>query len=273
MNKTFECPRLLIKNRQENYEDFFIRKKKLKNYDLHWHDCFEIELVLEGSATQELNGVTYSLSKGDIYLLNPTDFHSVSESDAEIFNIMFSENLLAGELLQEILSVEGNICLHLEGKDFATATELMEQMLSEFRGKGEYSIAYIKNLLECLFIIILRNTNQSADKISSGKTLGLRKALLYLHSHFRENPSMTLVAEISGFNKNYFSTLFHNTTGKTFKDYLTELKLEYARKLVLSSNISITEICFTSGFNSLPNFLRSFKAHFGTSPGALRKNR
>lgn len=272
MNKTFECPRLLIKNRQENYEDFCIRKKKLKNYDLHWHDCFEIELVLEGTANQKLNGITCPLSKGDIYLLNPTDFHSVSESDAEIFNIMFSESLLTGELLQEVLSIEGNICFHLEGKDFTKATELMEQMLSEFGGKGEYSLSYIKNLLECLFIIILRNTHQNEGKISSGKTMGLRKALLYLHSHFRENPSMTLVAEISGFNKNYFSTLFHSTTGKTFKDYLTELKLEYAKKLVLSSSISITEICFTSGFNSLPNFLRSFKARFNTSPGSLRKN-
>ena len=52
-----------------------IRKKILKDYDIHWHDYFEIEMVVEGSADHILNGKTYSLSKGDIYLLTPVDFH------------------------------------------------------------------------------------------------------------------------------------------------------------------------------------------------------
>ena len=82
---------------------------------------------------------------------------------------------------------------------------------------------------------------------------------------------MADAAKISGFNMNYFSSLFHKTTGKTYKEYLNDLKLEYAKKLVLSNHLSISEICFASGFNSLPNFLKNFKAHYSTSPGSMRK--
>ena len=99
----------------------------------------------------------------------------------------------------------------------------------------------------------------------------MKKALLYLHGHFRENPTLTEMARLFGFNTNYFSSRFHQYTGKTFKNYLNLLKLEYAKKLLLSGDLSVTEIGYAAGFTSLPNFLRCFKTHFGMSPGALRR--
>ena len=272
MKQAFECPRLLIKNRQDAKENLSIRKKKLHDYDLHWHDCFEIELILSGTAVHELNGTTYNLTPGDIYLLNPTDFHRVKSDGAEVFNIMFSENLLDDDLLQRILNVENNLAFHLDPSEFDNAAILISQMLKEFKSNREYSEAYIKNLLECLFIILLRKSDFKGDSQADENTIGIRKTLLYIHSHFRENPTMAEAAKISGFNKNYFSTLFHKTTGQTYKNYISLLKLEHAKKLVLAGKISVTEICFASGFNSLPNFLRSFKAHYGISPGGMRKN-
>lgn len=271
MKEAFDCPRLLIQNRTDVKDDISVRKKRLKSYDLHWHDCFEIELILSGSVIHELNGITYTLGAGDIYLLNPTDFHRVQSNNAEVYNIMFSERLMDDELLQKILSVDGNIAFRLNDNEFKNTVSLISQMLDEFKSEGALFEAYIKNLLECLFIIILRNCTFKPASLSDEKTLGIRKALLYIHSHFRENPSMSRIAEISGFNKNYFSSLFHKATGQTYKSYLTLLKLEYAKKLVLSGRLSITEICFASGFNSLPNFLRSFKSAYGTAPGNMRR--
>ena len=272
MKKQIEYPRLLIKDRHETKEDFFVRRKKLYNYDLHWHDCFEIELILSGTATHELNGTTYRLSQGDIYLLNPTDFHSVQSDGAEIYSILFSENLIDEGMLQQVLSIEKNIAFKLDRGEFETATNLISQMLVEFKAEKEYSSSYIKNLLECLFILLLRKCNFDPEPDTDENTMNIRKSLLYIHSHFRDNPTLETVAKISGFNKNYFSSLFHKTTGHTYKNYLNLLKLEHAKKLILSGGISITEICYASGFSSLPNFLRSFKAHFGISPGEMRRS-
>ncbi len=271
MKKSYEAKRILVKNVKNSRENLLIRKKKLHDYDLHWHDCFEIELILNGSAVQSLNGTTQQLGPGDIYLLNPTDFHSVKSDGAEVFNIMFSENLLDDELLQKILSVEKNLLFHLDEKEFGNAVSIISQMVDEFDHTAGYSETYIKNLLECLFIILLRKYDFEFSGSVDKNVSGIRKSVLFMHSHFRENPSMAATAEVSGFNMNYFSSLFHKVMGKTYKEYLTELKLEYAKKLVLSGQLSISEICYASGFNSLPNFLKTFKLRFGISPGNMRK--
>lgn len=271
MKTSHEYPRLLVNNRKNSRENLLIRRKVLHDYDLHWHDCFEIELILRGTVIQSLNGKTQKLGPGDIYLLNPTDFHSVKSKDAEVFNIMFSESLLNEDLLQKILSVENNLVFHLDAKEFRNAVSIISQMVDEFDHTTDYSETYIKNLLECLFIILLRKQHFELSAYSDIHTTGIRKSILFMHSHFRENPSMASAAKISGFNMNYFSSLFHKVTGKTYKEYLNDLKLEYAKKLVLSGNLSISEICFASGFNSLPNFLKNFKLRYGISPGNMRK--
>lgn len=270
MKTNCEYNRLLVNNMKNSRENLLIRKKMLHDYDLHWHDCFEIELILNGTVTQSLNGETQTLGPGDIYLLNPTDFHSVKSNNAEVFNIMFSESLLDENLLQRILSVEKNLVFHLENKEFRNAVSIISQMVDEFDNTHEYSETYIKNLLECLFIILLRK-NSFAFTATDNKVSGIRKSILFMHSHFRENPTMAETASISGFNMNYFSSLFHKVTGKTYKEYLNDLKLEYAKKLVLSGSLSISEVCFASGFNSLPNFLKTFKLRYGMSPGNMRK--
>lgn len=272
MKNNLECRRILVDDIQNSREKLLIRKKKLHDYDLHWHDCFEIELILEGSAEQILNGEHYKLRPGDIYLLNPTDFHSVKSENAEVYNLMFGDGLLDDDFVQRILGIDRNMMFHLNQKEFENAKILINQMLEEFQRGGNYSDNYIKNILECLFIIILRKCDFEFSEAQDDRIHGIQKALLFVHSRFRENPSMAVAAEVAGFNRNYFSSLFHSVTGKTYKEYINRLKLEHAKKLVLSSNISITEVCYASGFNSLTNFLRTFKVEYGASPGAMRKN-
>ena len=272
MKNAFECNRILVENTANSREKLLIRRKQLKNYDLHWHDCFEIELMLRGNAVQNLNGQRYEMMPGDIYLLNPTDFHSIETDGAVVYNIMFSEELLDEEVLQKILSIDKNIIFRLSQQELHTTEFLISRMLYEFENEASFSDSMIKNLMECLFIIILRKCNLSSETENNSENDAIRRAVLYLHSRFRENPSLTQVASVAGLNKNYFSGLFHSATGKTYKEYLNSLKLEHAKKLVHTSNIPVTEVCFAAGFNSLTNFLRAYKDCFGESPATMRKN-
>lgn len=273
MKNAFECKRILVENTANSREKLLVRKKQLHNYDLHWHDCFEIELVLQGTAQQILNGECYSMSPGVIYLLNPTDFHSITTEGATVYNIMFNEEMLDEAVLQKILSIDKNIIFHLNEREMRTTEFMISQMLYEFENNTQFSDAVIENLMECLFIMILRKCDFEADESSNAEHDAIRKSVLYLHSHFRENPSLAQLAEIAGFNKNYFSGLFHAATGKTYKEYINTLKLEHAKKLALTSNIPVTEICYAAGFNSLTNFLRVFKNEYGISPAAMRKKK
>ena len=271
MKGNFECRRILVEDTANSREKLLIRKKKLYNYDLHWHDCFEIEFVLSGKATQVLNGESYEMSAGTLYMLNPTDFHSIKSDGAEVYNIMFSEEVLDEDVLQKILSVEKNIVFTLSERESVNIKFMMSQMLYEFENDSDFSDLLIKNYMECLLMMILRKCEFGKETKRDSENDSVRKALLYIHSRFRENPTLIQVAEIAGFNKNYFSGLFHQTTGKTYKEYLNALKLEHSKKLVITSNLPVTEICFASGYNSLTNFLRVFKAQYGISPAAMRK--
>ena len=273
MKNAFECKRILVEDTANSREKLLIRKKQLKNYDLHWHDCFEIELVLRGSAIQYLNGQRYELTPGVIYLLNPTDFHSIETDGAVVYNIMFSEEMLDEDVLQKILGIDKNIIFRLSQRELQTTEFIISQMLYEFENEMEYSNSVIENLMECLFIMILRKCDLSSVDKGNSDNDAIRKSILYLHSRFRENPTLVQVAKIAGFNKNYFSGLFHMTTGKTYKEYLNTLKLEHAKKLAVTSTIPITQICYNSGFNSITNFLRAFKEMYGMSPSEMRKNR
>lgn len=273
MKNAFECKRILVENIANSREKLLIRRKQLKNYDLHWHDCFEIELLLRGSAVQVLNGQRYEMQPGDIYLLNPTDFHSIETEGAVVYNIMFSEEMLDEDVLQKILSIDKNIIFRLSQHELHSAEFMISQMLYEFENTAIYSDSVIKNLMECLFILILRKCGLSERESEVGENDSIRKSVLYIHSRFRDNPTLEQVASVAGLNKNYFSGLFHESTGKTYKEYLNSLKLEHAKKLVLTSNIPVTEICFASGFNSLTNFLRVFKEAYSFSPTAMRKNK
>ena len=270
MKKEFECKRILVENIENSREKLLVRRKHLKNYELHWHDCFEIELMLRGSAVQVLNGVRYEMIPGDIYMLNPTDFHSMETTGATVYNIMFSEDMLDKEVLQKILSIGKNIFFHLDSREMQNIEFLISRMLYEFIHYTDYSDTIIQNLLECLFIMILRKCNFDAKDKASAENDSVRKAILYLHSHYQEDPTLTQLSEIAGLNKNYFSSLFHNSTGKTYKEYINSLKLDHAKKLVLTGNTPINEICYDSGYKSFTNFLRVFKETYGVSPGVMR---
>ncbi len=270
MKKEFECRRILVENIANSREKLLVRRKHLKNYELHWHDCFEIELMLRGSAVQVLNGIRYEMIPGDIYMLNPTDFHSMETTGATVYNIMFSEDMLDKEVLQKILSIGKNIFFHLDEKEMQNIEFLISRMLYEFVHYTNYSDTIIQNLLECLFIMILRKCDSGGRDKSPTEHNSVRKAILYLHSHYQEDPTLTELSEIAGLNKNYFSSLFHTSTGKTYKEYINSLKLDHAKKLVLTSNAPIKEVCYASGFNSFTNFLRAFKENYGISPGVMR---
>jgi len=273
MKKEFECKRILVENIENSREKLLIRRKHLKNYELHWHDCFEIELVLRGSAVQVLNGTRYEMTPGYIYLLNPTDFHSMETDGATVYNIMFSEEMLDKGVLERILSIKENIIFKLDNREMQNIEFLISRMLYEFVHYTDYSNTIIQNLMECLFIMIIRKCDFNEKDNSDTEHDSIKNAVLHLHSHFRENPTLTQLSEAAGLNKNYFSSLFHSATGKTYKEYISTLKLDHAKKLILTSNIPVKEVCYASGFQSLTNFLRVFKEMYGVSPSEMRKHK
>ena len=89
--------------------------------------------------------------------------------------------------------------------------------------------------------------------------------------HFREDISLASIAAEVGYHPAYFSELFKRTTGETFMESLTKLRIGYARSMLLSG-FSVSDACFLSGFGSLSNFLEMFKRNCKITPSEYRKN-
>ena len=98
----------------------------------------------------------------------------------------------------------------------------------------------------------------------------MNKVVVYIHSRFRDGISLKQAADYCGFTPSYFSLKFHEYTGITFKEYVDRLKLSYAENLLTSTDMSITQVCFNSGYKNVSSFIRRFTKKNGVSPSKFR---
>lgn len=98
----------------------------------------------------------------------------------------------------------------------------------------------------------------------------LQKALHFIDERLNEKLTLNRVAEHVHLNKNYFSTLFKEQTGVTFHEYVTRSRLELAKSLLLSTDLTVTEIADETGYNNTKHFVETFKKMEGKTPTAFR---
>lgn len=259
-----------VKMYNENSVFSVIERISEDDYPLHWHNNFEIELITGGNGFQILNGKKYKLKKGAFYILNHTDFHEVHPNGTiQLINVRFDETVLNHDIMREFLIHSHNSLFYADAEEYKQLCLLFKMLLNEYKNKNEYSENVIPNLLECILVFAARKFKHTPQKTAQNRST-VQQALLYLHSRFRENPSLEDTAHMLSVNPNYLSSLFHKETGTTYKKYITDMRINYAKKLVVSTSLPITEICYACGFSSLSHFLRVFKAHFGSAPGQIR---
>ena len=236
--------------------------KELNGYaGTHYHEFFELEYVCSGAGSYVLDGVEYEIKSGMLFLMTPVNFHSVLSVNATVFNVMFSEKLCNTELLARCVESKGGLALCVDESDRA----LFESVLNELC-QSEHKPLYTSSLLNVLLC-------KSLDYKKTGELApsSISRAVIYLLRHFRENPSLSTVASVSGYTPSYFSALFKSEIGEGFKEYLDRLRFDYAHKLLRHSNLSVIEVCRESGFEDYPNFIRRFTKRFSVSPGEVTK--
>lgn len=98
------------------------------------------------------------------------------------------------------------------------------------------------------------------------------KALRYLEGHYMEECSMVTVANQIHLSPNYFSNLFKKQTGETFSNYLTKLRIRKAELLLSNTDMKISEIAQSVGYQDSNYFATAFRQITGMSPSQYRKH-
>jgi len=240
---------------------------------LHWHNCYEMELVIDGHGTHIINGKKYPMHVGDFYLLTTEDCHKViSNEPITTLGIMFDEKFVSEELLFHIPVIRitvPELLTCIDGDIYNIIRNYFERVLAEVvDGTGEFlSAVYISKLIECIMIELFRAIGGKESCVTRKAT---NDALVYIHSHYTENISLASLAELLHFSPSYLSMYFKESTGKNFKEYLIALRLKHAARLLANTELTVAEICYSCGFSSYSHFMRTFKSNFGQTPISFR---
>ena len=93
----------------------------------------------------------------------------------------------------------------------------------------------------------------------------------YIDSHYKDEIRLEELAGLVGMTPTAFSRFFHVRTGKALSEYIVDVRLGYAARRLIDTTDSISEICYTSGFNTLSNFNRLFRKRKGCNPTEFRE--
>jgi len=223
-------------------------------YSTHFHEFYEIEYITEGNGDYVIDGEKYPMEPGMLFFMTPTSFHRVRAQECRGFNVMFSERLCQMELLVSLLERKQGFAMSIPQKDRPLFLALL----------GELTETREETYLSCLLNAVLGKLVSYGGE--RGRSRTVTKGVLYLLEHFRENPSLAETAAHVGFTPSYFSAVFKREMGEGFGQYLDRLRFDYARKLLLHTEMSVAQVCRESGFEDYPNFIRRFKTRFGDAP-------
>ncbi|MBO7746093.1 helix-turn-helix transcriptional regulator [Paenibacillus sp. MWE-103] len=246
--------------------------------DTHWHEFFEMGFVVAGSGTHVLNGVPSRLARGSAFLLTPADFHSLEPDPGEtlrLYDLIFTDRGIREPLLALLFGQGGGHAADYGPEETEAAERefaLIWEESAERRAGGDL---LVQGSVERLLVGLSRRsrTRQEGDGLQGGDgpvAPAVRKALIHIQHHFRDPLPLEEAAASCGLSPNYFSECFRKATGVTFQTYVQELRLRFAKSLLMTTRLPVTEICFASGFGTLPHFERAFKKRFGSTPRACR---
>ena len=246
-----------------------VMRPQLRTVDVHWHDYYELSLVTSGEAEHVVNGDERRIQKGSAFLLSPADVHSiraVGPTPLGCYNIVLHAKVVERPLAA--LGPPAVAGLPWQTDDFLVAEPDFRRLQAELEDPGFGSACLVDSLVGCLVVELGRRRDPDRHGQTSlpGSEEALRAAVLYVDRHFREPMTLADAAAQAHLSPNYFSERFHQLTGTSFQRYLQERRLAFARSLLASTSLTVTDICHAAGFNDLSHFGRAFRRRYGASP-------
>jgi AraC-like DNA-binding protein len=244
-----------------------------KPVPIHWHDFNELSIILEGEGIHKINGVEHRLERGYLMLQTPADFHEVIPEPGTVlkkYNVLFSYEFLSNELFHLLFQDLNEHTAVFQEPELSAIEADFHRLWSEYQSDQEGRMIGIRSTLNRILLDLYRKCSRSSNREVSKTNRYIQDVLIYIHQHFREQLTLEGAAAKANLSSNYFSECFHRETGISFQQYVSDVRLQFARSILISTNLSITEVCFASGFNTLNHFERAFKKKYDRTPSSFR---
>jgi len=285
-------PESYHKNSPANFEQvpdshFFIKRVSNQNptreFLHHYHDCYELYYLYSGERYYFIQDKTYHVTGGSFVLIPPNIIHrtgNLGHFGYDRMLIHFSKELLDDYLrvdpsVNPYLNLEKELHLiSLDDRQQSFIETLLHTMETEYQHNGQRETSYIKlTLLQLLlFLNNCKPNRQDAALSELNNTQKLMFEILgYINNHYDEDLTLESVSAKYYLSTYYFSRTFREATGFHFVEYLNNVRIKEAKKLLQSSGSTINDIASAVGFHSATHFGRVFKQISGCSPSAYKK--
>lgn len=244
----------------------------------HWHYHPEIELTLirKGSGMRLVGDSMERFNDGDLILLGTALPHMWRSDDIyfqelpglqiEAIAIHFRQDFWGTSFLElpelkhvKELLIKARHGLKITGRTRELAGEKMEAILKAGQVQRiEYLLSMLDMIANSKDYTLLSSIG-FVNSYNSISTDNINKIYTYTFNNFQNKITLKEVAAAANISPNSFCRYFKSRTLKTYWQFLLEVRIGYACKLLIENNISISQVGYTCGFNNLSNFNRQFK--------------
>lgn len=236
---------------------------------LHWHDFYEMEVVVGGEGDYLINGRTYPLHPGSVYLVTPADFHQIYGRGLALYNLSFNESVISEQVLRPLIQANTATVLSFSSEEIASMTQILKVLLAEYQTRAPLRQESMGRLVDYLLISYLRKLEGSHESFSRGDMTVMR-VVSFIRSNFKKKLTLAMAAEEVFLTPNYVGALFYQKMGVSFNTYLMQVRLNYARALLCLGSCSVEEAAINSGFSSQTYFSDCFRRLYGYAPTELK---
>lgn len=269
-----------------NQHSFIARRIELAERapKIHSHNNFELNFIVSGTGRRIVGNDISSFEDNDLVLLGPEVPHSWEILETEKVNspscitIHFFENILRSDFfnIPELEEVESllrqahkGICFR--GKEVVKIKKHLENLVN-LNGLESYIelLKVFSFLLKIEDRKFLTNTEIYSTSFAKDKDQ-INKVYEYVFLNIEEGIKLKEVADLVHMAPGSFCRYFKKKTSLTFMEYVKNVRIGIAAKMLIETEKSITQICYHSGYNNLANFNHYFKTVMKSTPSEYRK--
>jgi len=262
----------------------FDARGDIDTHFLHYHDCLEINFVIEGSGVNYIDDKKYVMQGGDLYLINNFEHHfALFQEKLKMKVILFDPSYIwqnSSENYLYIAPFYSRSSLHrnrikLSDSENESVVRIISMLDREYvEQENGYGLFLRAGLMELLSIVYRNANSERFEKSGIREYLEydkIRHSVEYIQSNINKKLRLAELAELSHMSTTYFCSYFKKAMQMNVFEYIELLRINKAKLLISTTEESITEICYRCGYQNISSFNTAFKKLSGVSPATYRK--
>lgn len=261
------------------------------------NDFFSLYVVRQGRGTHVIHGLSYGVARGDVYAMGLGMAHYFTHChDLVLDTLHFAPHIFDPPTLEALMATrgfqslfveeplqraahhgEGGRWLHLTPDAYADVAAEIEELRTEWNSGTPSGIVLTRALFTRLLVHLARRYAQCEEpSIRSTLSAGVHEgtvaaAVRYMDAHFSDPLRIDQIAAQVFLSPDRFTEVFTQAMGRTPRDYLRHVRVEWAKRLLTTTTASVAEVGMRAGFGEPAYFTRAFRAATGMTPTDFRR--